>query len=211
MNKFYFIALLSIGISLKASAQFEGLQLFTHTYFRSDPFLGQFSAFMNHLTKDPAIEDKQIKLRTDTSFFSFTGLFTKYNPFSFKPAKLEISLEEMPVHYSDSLPVGDTLLIYQLTAYAEASENGEKEIKKEFEKINRRYAKRFFDSNYKEFKQEGVVSGGMHNYFVPMHGVAPLSVTWGILAGTKQPVLNITIRMKTSDNYAVLPVPLYNP
>jgi len=211
MNKFYLIILLSIGVSIRASGQYEGLQAFTHTFFRSDPFLGQFSAFMNHLTKDPAIEGKQIKLRTDTSFFSFTGIFPKYNPFSFKPTRLEISLQEMPVQYSDSLPIGDTLLVYQLTAYAEASENGAREVRNEFDRIHRKFAKRFFDSNYKQFQEKDIPVGGLHNYFVPLHGVAPVSVAWGVLAGTKEPALNITVRMKTRENYAELPVPLYNP
>ncbi|PZR25311.1 MAG: hypothetical protein DI535_18360 [Citrobacter freundii] len=211
MNKFYLIILLSLGTSVKASAQFEGLQAFTHTYFRSDPFLGQFSAFINHLMKDEAIEGKQIKLKTDTSFFSFRGIFPKYNPFSFKPAKLEIALIETPIQYSDSLPVGDTLLIYQLTAYADATPEGLKAVEREFEKIHRKFAKRFFDSNYNQLQEEGQTVGGLHNYFVPMHGVAPVSVAWGVLGNSKQPALNITIRMKTEANYAQLPVPLYNP
>lgn len=211
MNKFYLCILLSIGITVNSSAQFEGLQQFTHSYFKSDPFLGQFSAFISHLTKDPAVSARQMRLRTDTSLFYFYGIYEKFNPFFFKPVKVEISLVESQVQYSDSLPPGDTLLLYQLTAYASPTAEGEKEVRKEFEKIHRQYKNRFFDSNYREIKNNGAVIGGIRNYFVPMHGVAPVTVAWGIMENSKQPVLNIEVRMKTQNNFAVLPVPLYHP
>jgi hypothetical protein len=211
MNKLYLFLLLSLGTTIRVSAQAEGLQQFTHDYFRSDPLLGQFSAFLSHLTKDPAIDKKQVQLRTDTSLYFFHGIYPAYNPFFFKPVRLEVSLAESPVQYSDSLPVGDTILIYQLTAYAEPTEKGLKEVKKEFEKIHRQYGRRFFDSNYRDIQENGNKIGGTRNYFVPMHLVSPLTITWGLISETNQPVLNIALRLKTINNQPALPVPFNNP
>lgn len=209
MKKFYFTLGLFICLSLPAASQ-EELYQFTHAYFRSDPFNGEFSSFLDHLLKDPTIKEKKMRLRTDTSLFYFYGWYTNYNPFFFRPARVEVSLEEVPVQYVDSLP-GDTLLIYQLTAYAEPGEKGLKEVIKEFEKIHRKYNRRFFDSNYKEFDKNSNLTGAIHNYFVAFHGLAPLSVAWGNTERGKEPALNITLRMKTSENRTVLPVPLYHP
>jgi hypothetical protein len=212
MKKLYIILLFSVGFSAACSAQFEGLYQFTHSYFRSDPFLGQFSGFMQHLTSDQAITLKETKLRTDSSLYSFIGIYDKYNPFFFKPGKVQVMLKETPVQYSDSLPSADTILLYQLTAFAEISDKGRKEVQTEFEKIHRNYKRRFFDFNFSEFKDDNEkVIGAMHNYFVPMHGLAPVTVAWGVVEKTQQPVLTLTLRLKTSSNLAALPVPLYNP
>ncbi|MCG2617678.1 hypothetical protein LZZ85_25480 [Terrimonas sp. NA20] len=212
MKKLYIILLLSVGLSANSFAQYEGLVEFTHSYFRSDPFLGQFSAFMQHLLKDEGITVKETKLRTDSSLFSFQGLYGQFNPFFFKPGKVQIMLKETPVQYIDSMPPGDTILVYQLTAFAEESEKGVKEVKAEFEKIYRKYRKRFFDTDFIEFKDEsGKIVGAAYNYFVAMHGLAPLTVAWGTLDNTQRPVLNLTLRLKTNNNFASLPTPLYNP
>ncbi|MBN8876045.1 MAG: hypothetical protein E6Q24_00785 [Chitinophagaceae bacterium] len=210
MNKLYFGLSLFLFLSIRSAAQEEGLYQFTHSYFRSDPFQSQFSHFMEHLMKDPGITGKKIRLRSDTSLFYFYGTYTNYNPFFFKPKRVEVILEEMPFRYEDSLQAHDTILVYQLIAYGEDSEKGLKEIKREFEKMHRQYKRRFFDSNYKEFEQNNTVIGGIHNYFVPLHGLSPLSVAWGRLDDSGDPVLNIVLRIKTSENQAVLPVPLYN-
>ncbi|MET0462931.1 MAG: hypothetical protein ABW007_07245 [Chitinophagaceae bacterium] len=212
MKKLYLILFLSVGLSANSIAQFEGLVQFTHTYFRSDPFLGQFSAFMQHLMKDQGLTVKETKLRTDTSLFSFQGLYAQFNPFFFKPGKVQIMLRESPVQYIDSMPPGDTILVYQLTAFGEETEKGIKEVKTEFEKIHKKYRNRFFDSNYNELKDaNGKIIGAVRNYFVPMHGLAPLTIAWGILDNTTRPVLNLTLRLKTNNNFATLPTPLYNP
>jgi len=210
MNKLYFGLSLFLLLSIRSAAQEEGLYQFTHNYFRSDPFQSEFSRFMEHLMKDPGITEKKIRLRTDTSLFYFYGAYTNYNPFFFKPKRVEVLLEEMPFQYTDSLPAEDTILVYQLIAYGENNEKGLKEIKKEFEKIHSKYKRRFFDSNYKEFTQNTAVTGGMHNYFVPLHGLSPLSIVWGKLDDSDTPVLNIILRIKTDENQTVLPAPLYN-
>ncbi|WP_276501293.1 hypothetical protein [Terrimonas pollutisoli] len=188
----------------------DGLFQFSKSYFRSDPFAGNFSDFIKHLLNDPAIQNKQVLHRTDTSLFYFFGAYKNYNPFFFKPRYIEVRLLESPIQYADSLPT-DTILIYQLTAYAEPGDVGKQEVKKEFEKIHRQINKRFYTSSYKELKTGTTITGGVHNYFVGFASLAPVSVLWAVLDETNEPVLNIILRMKSSNNQAVLATSLDNP
>ena len=188
----------------------EGFAQVSKHYFRSDPFTGDFSSFIKHLLNDPAIINKKIVHRTDTSLFYFSGVYKDYNPFFFKPRYIEVRLQESPIVYADSLPK-DTILVYQLTAYAEASEAGKQDVKKEFEKIHKRIHKKFSESNNLDLKNGKTITGNVHNFFVFYASLAPLSVLWATLDDTGEPVLNIILRLKTSNNQAVLATPLYNP
>lgn len=185
----------------------EGLFQFSKIYFRSNPFAGNFSGFLHHLLNDPSLLEKETQKRTDTSLFYFSGLYKNYNPFFFKPVKVQILLQEAAVNYGDSLTT-DTIFIYQLVAYADGTEKGEQEVKREFEKIHRVFNKKFYNSNYEDLKN-GESSGGIHNYFVAHSTLAPATTIWTKL--NDEFVLNITLRFKTSENRAVLAASLYNP
>src|SRR5688572_25228313 len=137
----YLLSILFILFFYNVSFSQEGLYQFSKSYFRSDPLVGSFSGFLKHLMNDPAIKNKQIRQRTDSTLFYFFGVYTNYNPFFFKPKRVEIVLEETSIKYVDSLPA-DTILVYQLLAYTDGS-RGQQEVKKEFEKIHRQYNKRF--------------------------------------------------------------------
>ena len=204
----YCLSILFILFFDNASFSQEGLYQFSKSYFRSDPLVGSFSGFLKHLMNDPAIKNKQIQQRTDSTLFYFFGVYTSYNPFFFKAKRVEILLEETPIKYVDSLPA-DTILVYQLLAYTDGS-RGQQEVKKEFEKIHRQYNKRFADSNYRNLETGEKITGGLHNYFVSFAGLAPVSTIWGLLKETNEYVLNITLRIKSKENRTVLPVMFYN-
>src|SRR5688500_1257044 len=156
--------LLSLFIILFAGipsfSQEGGLYQFTKSYFRSDPFIGEFSSFLKHLLNDPAIINKRTLHRTDSSLFSFSGVFNNYNPFFYKPKRIEIVLKESAVQYADSIPP-DTILVYQLIAYADNSTKAEQEVKKEFVKIHRQFHKKFYNSNYQDLKTGEEITGGV--------------------------------------------------
>lgn len=185
----------------------EGLFQFSKIYFRSNPFTGNFSGFLHHLLNDPSLLEKETQKRTDTSLFYFSGYYKNYNPFFFKPKKMQILLQEASVNYGDSL-VNDTIFIYQLVAYADGTEKGEQDVKREFEKIHRVFNKKFYNSNYQELNN-GESSGGLHNYFVAYSTLAPASTIWTKL--NNEFILYITLRFKASENRAVLAASLYNP
>src|SRR3990170_3474040 len=196
--KKYFLNVFFILFFYNASFSQEGLYQFSKSYFRSDPLIGSFSGFLKHLMNDPAITNKRIRQRTDSTFFYFFGVYNNYNPFFFKPKRVEILLEETSIKYIDSLPA-DTILVYQLLAYTDGSK-GKQEVKKEFEKIHRQYNKKFDDSNYQDLKTGEDTTGGLHNYFVSFAGIAPVSTLWGILKDTNEYILNIIFRIKSSEN-----------
>jgi len=205
----HLLSILSILFFYTASFSQEGLYQFSKSYFRSDPLVGSFSGFLKHLINDPAIQDKKTQQRTDSTLFYFYGVYNNYNPFFFKAKRVEILLEETSIKYVDSLPA-DTILVYQLLAYTDGNK-GKQEVKKEFEKIHRQYNKRFDNSNYHDLKTDSVITGGLHNYFVPLARIAPVSIVWGLLKDTNEYILNITLRIKSRENRAVLPATLYNP
>lgn len=209
MKKILLLFFLIIAFHRESFSQ-DGLFQFSKNYFRSDPFAGNFSDFIKHLLNDPAIGNKQMLHKTDTSLFYFFGTYKNHNPFFFKPRQIEVRLQESPIQYADSLPT-DTILVYQLTAYAEPGDVGKQEVKKEFEKIHRQINKKFYTSNNKDLKTGTTVTGGVHNYFVGFASLAPVSVVWARLNGTNESVLNIILGMKTSNNQAVLATSLYNP
>lgn len=185
----------------------EGLFEFTKSYFRSDPLASEFNIFLNHLMNDPILHDKEIQKRTDTSLFYFSGTYSKYDRFFFKPKKVEILLQEQSLKYVDSLPP-DTLFVYRLTAYAESSSSGQHDVKKEFERIHRLFNKKFYESNYRDLETEGLSAGGLHNYFVNFSTLAPVTTVWGKIGD--EFVLQIILRLKTNANRAVLAASVYD-
>jgi hypothetical protein len=189
----------------------QGLYKFANEYFRSDPFKGQFSSFLKHLINDPDITDKNIQKRTDTSFYLFYGTFKTYNPFFFKPKRLEIVLQEASVGFSDTAKATDTIFVYQLIAYLEDDKKGREILQKEFEKIHRQTKRKFYDSGYKDVVKDNVVKGAWYNYFVPYYSLAPLTVLWSEVKDRHELALNLTLRFKTEVNEVFLPMPIYRP
>jgi hypothetical protein len=206
MRKFYFSLLPALLISIATHSQSPVYKI-AHNYFRSDPFETEFSAFLKHLLNDPKINNKILEKKTDTSLFFFQGLYADYNPFFFKPLKVEVSLLESPIKL-DSLRT-DTIYVYQLLAYNNGTKEGITELKKEFEKIYRRYKSSFAKSSYAENSADSKMAGASYNFFDGMHGVSPFAITWLGPSEDKEICLVITIRMKTRNNKAVLPVPFY--
>lgn len=210
MRKLYLSISACIVFSVVCSAQ-DGLRQFSANYFRSDPLQGSFSGFLQHLLNDPAIQNKVQRPRTDTNFFFFQAEYKQYNPFFFKPKRVQVILEQTEVQYSDSTDSKDTIFVYQLAAFAPDTRDGMQDIKKEFDKIHRQYSKRFFENNYHETKEGSTVTAATHNYFVALAVLSPLSVTWARLESKNELALILTLRIKSKENQAVLPTSLYNP
>ena len=193
-----------------AYSQVEGLLQFTASYFRPDPFKTSFSSFVKQLMQDPGISQKSIRPRTDTSLFSFSGVYDRYNPFFFKPVRVEVSLLETAIQYSDSLPLSDTIFLYQVRAFADSGRVGLQEVQKEADKINRQYGRKFYQKNTQELGGEQPW-GVLTNYFISYYGLAPLSVVWARPQDGEGAMLALVLRIKMSENEAVLVAPLDNP
>jgi len=205
MRKFY-VLLFTVIICYFSYSQSPVYKI-AHSYFRSNPFETEFSSFLKHLLNDPSISNKILEKKTDTSLFFFQGLYTNHNPFFFKPVKVEVALGETVIKL-DSLKT-DTIYTYQLLAYNNDTKKEIEEIKKEFEKIHRRYKSSFSKVSYAENGPESKMQAATYNFFDDLHRISPFSITWLGPSVDKEICLVITIRMKTRYNKAILPAPLY--
>ncbi len=183
----------------------EAVFKITRNYFRSDPFRTEFSSFLRQLTTDPSLTNKTIEKRTDSTLFFFQGTYsTSFNPFFFKPKRIEVVLMEMEVNL-DSVSK-DTIFTYELFAFADGTKDGSGEITKEFDKMFKRYKGNFYRNEYKENPPEKVKSM-TYNFFDRLHGLSPLSLTLYGPDEKKEMCLIVSVRLDTYNNLAMLPFP----
>jgi hypothetical protein len=202
------LALLFIFAFISSDGQ-EVVSKITKNYFRSDPFRGEFSDFTKHLFNDPSISNKVMEKRTDSSLFYFEGTYavSAFNPFFFKPRRMQIVLSEMVVDL-DSL-LKDTLFVYELLAYSDATKEGNDEIKKEFDKILKHYKNSFYHNEYTE--NPGKLKGSIYNFFDRLHAVSPFALSLYGPDEKKERCLILTIRMEMYNNLAMLAAPFLLP
>jgi hypothetical protein len=203
------LLLFSVLLLSCSSYSQETLSKITKNYFRSDPFNNEFGSFVTQLVNDPALTNKTIRKRTDSTLFYFHGTYTAHNPFFFKPKRVEVVLTEIVVAL-DSLSL-DTVYSYQLVAYNNDTEKEVQELKKEFEKIYRRYKSGFIKNSFIENSKDKKLPGATYSFLDPRCGIAPFALSWFGPNENKEIYLILTIRMETYDNMAILPIPFYTP
>jgi len=209
MRKLTLVFLL-ISLSLIVQSQ-TAIHEFSKSYFRSDPFTGTARNFLQHLLNDPDIANKKTERRTDSTLFGFEGRYEKYNPFFFRPVKTEISLSEIALATVNP-EVIDTVMFYQLAAYAPASPEGQKDVIREVERINRRFRKKFFKVTYEKVNStvQSPTEGEAYNYFMPLYAVSAATAAWYKLENNDGYMVLLTMRLKIRSNMVDLPAPLYN-
>ena len=175
-------------------------------YFRSNPFDREFRQFLNHVMNDPTLANSTVLKRTDSTFFYLRGDYTHHNPFFFKAQRTSVIVGEKELVLNDSLQLYDTIITYQVAGYTKGGNEGEKDVKEEFERFDRKYVKKFVKNDFTELKVGNNVSGAIRNYFVGYSFLAPLSVAWQKITANNENVFVITLRFKVSGNVAVLPV-----
>jgi hypothetical protein len=185
------------------------VQKITRNYFRSDPFSGEFSSFMRHLLNDPSINSKIVEKRTDSTLFYFQGTYNNFNPFFFKPKRVQVVLTELPVDLDSTAK--DTIYNYQIFAYDHDSKEGREAVKKEFGKLFRHYKGSFQTNQYSANPAGPATTGETYNFFDAFHGVSPFAISWFGPTDKKEICLVLTIRLDNQYNQAVLPIPFYAP
>lgn len=175
-------------------------------YFRSDPFNHEFSNFLNQLMNDPTLINKTIHKNTDTNYFYLRGIYTTHNPFFFKAQQTQVILAESEITAADYSGKTGKLMTYQIAGYVEDGEQGETDVKKEFEKFDRKHIKKFLTSSYSELKNSNEITGVIRDYLIISGDVAPLSAAWQNIGKGKGNVFVITIRFRIEGNQAMLPV-----
>ncbi len=180
-------------------------------YFRLDPFKMEFSQFLNNLMNDPALVEKKISKRTDSTLFYIDGIYLSHKPFFFPSTRCKIILAEQQA-FADSLSTQPyTYYVYQLVGYAQPGEEGLKDIKQEFDKLNRRLKKGFDSINQKELKKDNKERGFIINYSFKEMVFYPLTIAWATSADNKENIVTISIRFFMNENKAYLPIPADSP
>jgi hypothetical protein len=202
MRKFC-LALMSALLLCCTSYSQETISKITQSYFRSDPFSKEFSQFLNNLINDPALTEKNIKKRTDSTLFFLQGIYSSHSPFFFHTNRCKIILAERQ-EYTDSLSTRTyTYFVYQLIGYAAPGEEGQKDIKQEFERLNRRFKKGLDEADEKELKRGSEQSGAIINYPFMKMPFYPLTIAWTTSADHQENIIAITVRFFMVDNEAV--------
>jgi hypothetical protein len=174
-------------------AAYEYLMKIAKNYFRSDPFRNEFGPFLKHLMNDPILVNKTLEKKTDSSLFLLKGEYRNYSPFGFLASRTEIRLQEEEFLIDDSLPLKDTLFVYQLLGYSNGKD-GLQAVKDEFAKFNRHYSKHFrVESSV--IKNGTELVGVREDYFIPALGISPLTVGWAKLDDIQNAFI-ITMRLK---------------
>lgn len=204
MKKIFFVLACNVLLYSSLHAQ-ETISKITQSYFRCDPFSGEFSQFLNKLINDPALSDKKMDKKNDSTLFYLQGHYTSHSPFFFPTIACKIILAERQ-EYADTLSNNIfTYFIYQLIGYAKDGEEGRKDIEEEFEKLSRRFRKGFKASDEKELKTGNEKTGDLINFLNTNLPFYPLSIAWTSSTDKKNNMLVISVRFYMTDNYAFLP------
>lgn len=204
MKKIFLI--LSVILLSKVTIAQHVLQQVAKYYFRSDPFNQPINSFLQQLMNDPTLVNTSVFKRTDTSLFYFKGEYKYHNPFFFKAKRTQVIFAEKEVVVNDSLNLVDTVITYQVAGYTAGGKEGINDVKREFERFDRKYIKKFVTNDITELKSHDEVYGAIRNYYLGFSFLSPLSVAWQTIGASQENVFVITLRFKISGNVAVLPI-----
>jgi hypothetical protein len=105
---------------------------------------------------------------------------------------------------SDTSSYRDTVLYYQLLVTTDSTAQSEQFVKKEYNRLLRKYDDKFtFNTqplNEANSAQKGEIAIGFFNLFA----VSPITIAWGRELASRNYVFSLTLRMKVQENRATL-------
>jgi len=211
MKRFHMLWMICCWLFVdKANSQVSEPRILTatekiaHDYFRVSPFNKDFSTFVNRLMNDPGVLEKKTHLKTDSSLFFLEATYTRHQPFFFKPEKVKVILSEREIEI-DTFRYIPSFFIYQLVGYAPAGAEGITDVKKEYEKLVRKYNRSFDMNHARELKDGETVNGEIRDFYFNNVSFPLVTIAWSSNA-TNGNVIAITIRFEVIDNRAFLPI-----
>ncbi len=180
-------------------------------YFRADPFKNPFNNFISQLINDPAITEKKITKRSDSVLFYFEGIYKTGNPFFIPVEKCKIILAEKEDRTDDSTRTPFFYYEYQLIGFSGNTKESLKDVKQEFEKLNKKFSRTLSKEEARELKRNNEVAGNIINYSYKNMAFIPVTLAWASLAEPQDYIIAITLRFLNINNVAYLPIPADSP
>ncbi len=184
--------------------QAQKLKEISAYYYRSNPFNKDFSSFINHLTLDPSLYNKQVSKITDTTLYFFEGWYKSHSPYFFKAEKTKVAFAERQVS-KDSVLGGLSYFVYQLIGYSTNNEEGKKDVEGEYKRFVRKYSKGFEQTTSPIIKNKKTV-GELSSFNLNGLSFTPLTAAWLTDETTKENMLVLSISFIIVDNQAYLPI-----
>lgn len=172
MKVFYFLllTLLLSTPSLFAQTQFHKV---VKEYYRVNPFESNFSAFIRALSNDPALLNKSIVLKTDSTNYFLKGEYKIFNPFSINAEKIEVVFAEHQHELDSDIQKLYTSYSYQITGYFEDTPNNRNHITKDYGKIKRRLNREMRSETIDLKGIRNITAGEITNFFIPSPSYIP--------------------------------------
>ena len=210
MTRWLLLLLIFLFLQTTPAGAQQQLLDFTKVYYRSNPFTGTMRQFLEHLMRDPEIQDKKIQHRTREQLFSFSGRYKKYSKFFFVPDSVRVVLLEMTTPGADDINKPDTIMLYQISAYGSPGTKGQRDVLREWEKMKRAWSKKFFEKEEEDVVKDNVLTGKYLHLFLPLYTLSPLTIGWTTVQDPARAVLTLTLRLKQNEEYISLPGSLNN-
>lgn len=201
------ISFLFLSFSLNSQSIYN----ISKDYFRTDPFKYSFSNFVSQLINDPDLKEKKITKRSDSALFYFEGIYKSYSPFFIPVDYCKIILAEKEDRTDDSTRTPFLYYEYQLIGYSGVSKESLKDVKQEFDKLNKKFSRTLSLEETRELKRNNEVAGNIINYSYKNMTFIPVTLAWASLMEPQGNIIAITLRFLNINNAAYLPIPADSP
>ncbi|MGC4038857.1 MAG: hypothetical protein QM764_23065 [Chitinophagaceae bacterium] len=179
-----------------ANAQYDEINKVFNRYFPANPFKNEFTTFFKKLKTEPALVNKVLTRRTDSTLFSFKGNHNHYEWEGFVFTDAEFILEEVPFNTNSVAYAADTIMQYKVICYCFGGATGlaiVKDALKNFDDTMEAYP-------YSDYiTKNGTVVGIAYNYHYGSLAVSPITASWMKIDEDKS-AFSITVRLKLKQN-----------
>lgn len=173
-------------------------------YYRVDPLAGTFSGFIDALSSDTALHNKQVLKQTDTTGYYLRGNYKVFNPFSINAAKVDVIFYEKAVRSTEQRFLF-SYYNYQIVAFFPDTERNRKVVKRDYKKLVRKLRRSLFYTNVVDLKGYNNLEDGeitTLNDWATLE-LAPITVSWQTLGESRHLAITLLLRIKQDNNYAV--------
>lgn len=173
--------------------------------FRVNPFEGKFSAFINALTTDPDLLNKQVILKTDTTFFFLKGSYKVFNPFRLNAQRVDMVFAEQETDIvRRSSQSTYTSYTYQILAYFNDTEANRKLLLRDFNRLKRRLTRDGMKTTSLNLKGvKNIEAGELINYYYNDSFIYPATLSWQTMSSSKRIAIALIVRLSVYDGEAL--------